>query len=86
MAKRLELIECWLFSYRAVTLKHIRIEGNKVADLLANIGVECGVNLHAGSLSRLASKSQLMDYKNLVKNEMYQEGEAHPDAGEINVL
>lgn len=71
MDKRLELIECWLFSHREVTLKNIRREGKKVADLLANIGVECGVNLHARSLSRLASESQLLDYKNLVKNEMY---------------
>lgn len=40
MAKRLELIECWLSSHRAVTLKDIHREGNKVMDLLANIGVE----------------------------------------------
>lgn len=37
----LELIEYWLSSSRAVTLKHIRGEGNKVVDLLANMGVDC---------------------------------------------
>jgi len=70
MEKQLELIEIWLSSHRAITLKHIHMEGNKVADLLANIGVESGLDLHIGSISRLASKTQLMDYQNIVKNEM----------------
>lgn len=61
MVKRLELIEGWLSSHRAITLKHIRWEGNKVANLLANIGVECGLDLHVGSISRLVSESQLLD-------------------------
>lgn len=52
MAKRLELIECWLNSHRAITLKHICREGNKVADLLANMGVDCRVELHAGPITR----------------------------------
>lgn len=86
MAKRLELIECWLSSHRAVTLKHIRKEGNKVADLLANMGVDCRVELHAGPISSLASESQLSDYNNLVKKEMHQEEGEHPAAGEINEI
>lgn len=63
MAKRLELIEIRLIHHRAITLKHIRREGNKVADLLANIGLECGVNIHTGSISGLASNSQLQDFQ-----------------------
>lgn len=82
MAKRLELIKIWLFSHRAITLKHIRWEGNKVADLLANIGVESGLDLHIGSISRLAFEIQLMEYQNIVKKEMKQGGEEHGDAGE----
>ncbi len=70
MAKRLELIEIWLSYHRAITLKHIRWEGNKVADLLANIGVESGMDIHTGSLSMLATEIQSMEYQNLVKNEM----------------
>lgn len=70
MAKPLELIEIWLSSHRAITLKHIRREGNKVADLLANIGVESELELHTGSICRLSSESQLKEYQNLVKNEM----------------
>lgn len=46
MAKRLELIDFWLSHHRVITLKHICQEGNKVADILANLGVECGLDLH----------------------------------------
>lgn len=83
MASRLELIEIWLSSHRAIILRHIRREGNKVAGLLANIGVESGRDLHTGSLSTLAIENQLMEYQNLMKNEMKQGGEEHPNAGEI---
>lgn len=78
MAKRLELIEFWLIHNRAITLKHIQREGNKVADLLANIRVDCGVILRTGSTSGIASATQLLDFQNIVKKE----GEEPPDAGE----
>lgn len=71
-----------------VTLKHIRREGNKVADLLANMGVDCGMHLHVGSISRLAFVSQLLDFNNLVHKEMPHVDEVSPDAGgtrELNV-
>lgn len=80
---RLELIEIWLSSHRAITLKHIRREGNKVADILANIGVESGLDLHTSSISRLATEIQAMEYQTLVKNEMIQEEEEHQDVGDI---
>lgn len=62
MVNRLELIEIWLSSHKAISLKHIRQEGNKVDDLLANIGVESGMDLHTGSLSMLATEIQSMEY------------------------
>jgi len=82
LVSRLELIEIWLSSHRAVNLKHICWDGNKVANLLANIGVESGRYLHTSLLSMLATEHQLLEYKELVKNEMAQEEEAHPDVGD----
>lgn len=38
LVERLELIEQWLITNRTITFKHIRREGNKVVDLLANLG------------------------------------------------
>jgi len=82
MENRLRAIERWFYSHRAITLKHIRREGNKVADLLANMGVDCGMHLYVVSLSRLATASQLLDFNNLVQKEMTQEEEFPPDAGD----
>lgn len=81
MAKRLELIDIWLSNHRAILIKHTRREGNKVVDFLANLVVECGLELHIRSFSSLASPSQLMDYHNIVKNEMHKVEETHSDAG-----
>lgn len=81
MAQRLQHIECWFSSHRAVSLKHIRREGNKVVDLLANMGVDCGKYLHVGPLSNLASESQLLNFNNLVQKDMPQKEEIPPDVG-----
>jgi len=43
MAQRLDLINKWLSQHQAISLKHIKREGNKIANYLANIGVEIGV-------------------------------------------
>jgi len=40
LAAHLELIEQWLLTNRAITFKHVKREGNKVADLLENLGVD----------------------------------------------
>jgi len=56
-AERLELVEIWLKSHRAVNFKHIRREGNKVADLLANIGGESSNALNANALSTIATET-----------------------------
>jgi len=42
MAKRLELIECWLSSNRAITLKHTRREGIKLRTYLLIWGLIVG--------------------------------------------
>lgn len=83
MESRLKLIKIWLSSHKAINLKHIHREGNKVADLLANIGVESGTDLHTSTLSTLATEQQMMEYQELVKNEMAQEEEVHPEAGDL---
>lgn len=77
----LKLIEFWLSTHKTTNLQYIRREGNKVADLLENIGVESGKDLHTDNLSMLAIDQQILEYKDLVKREMTQEEEAHPDAG-----
>lgn len=66
LAERLELIEQWLSTNRAVTFKYILKDGNKMVDLLANIGVDSGWTLHAGSLNTIATASQIKDYNELV--------------------
>lgn len=66
LAERLELIEQFLSTNITVTFKHIQRDGNKVADLLANIGVDSGQILHTGSLSTIATASQIKDYNELV--------------------
>lgn len=42
MATRLELLKQWLTNHQAISFKHIRREGNKLADFLANLGVDSG--------------------------------------------
>ena len=63
---RLELIAEWLQEYRAIYLKHTRIFGNKVADLLANKGVISAQTLFAGPLSSLNDSKLLQDCSQLV--------------------
>eukprot|EP00253_Pinus_taeda_P007163 PITA_07163 len=42
MVTRLELLQSWLKDNKAITFNHIRREGNKLADIMANIGVDRG--------------------------------------------
>lgn len=57
LAERLELVEDWLKAHRVVNFKHICWEGNKVVDLLANIGVESNTTLKANVLSSIATNA-----------------------------
>lgn len=78
----MEQVEQWLSTHRAVTLKHIRRDGNKIANLLANIGVDSGKTLHAGTLNSTATTPLLQDYNDLVQNEMAIEEETHSNLGD----
>lgn len=81
--ERLELIEVWLRTHRAVNFKHIRREGNKVADLLAKIGMESNTTLNENSLPTIATEVQMKEFNELVKNEKASEEGEHPDASDI---
>lgn len=69
LAERLEQIEQWLLIHRAVTIGHTHRNGNKVADLLANISIERGKTLHVGVLSTIANTHQLQGFNDLVQKE-----------------
>ena len=74
LAERLELVEDWLRAHRAVNFKHICREGNKVADLLANIGVESNTTLKANQLSSIKTDAQMKEFNEIVEKEKTQEG------------
>ena len=61
---------------RAITFKHVKREGNKVADLLENLGVDSDQVLHSGSLYILNDSSHLHECTDLVDNDA-----EFPDAG-----
>ena len=82
MAQRLLHIERWIGSNRAISFTHIRRDGNKVADLLANLGVDSGQHLLVGSPANLISESQLLDFNKLVQEERPEFEDALPDLGD----
>ena len=57
-----------------------------MVDFLANIGVDSGWNLHAGSLNTIAIALQLNDYNELVQIKKVQGEEAHLDAGDNHAI
>lgn len=69
LAARLELIEKWLLTNKAITFEHIKMEGNKVADLLANLGVDSDRVLNTSSLDILNDSSHLQKCINLVQRD-----------------
>lgn len=83
MAQRLELIDNWLSQNQAISFKHVKREGNKLADFLANLGVETEMDFFDGPISSIASENQLSDFQTIVKNDMTQRLDSHPDASVI---
>lgn len=81
MSQRLEMINHWLSMHQAITFKHIRWEGNKLADLLANLGVEAKENHFEGAIDNLPSRDQLDTLKAMISKEISLIQNSHPDAG-----
>jgi len=73
---RLHNIAQELHSHRAITFHHSRREGNKVADLLANIGVESHLPFLAGNLDIIPSSQLTQECKTLLQDDI-----DPPDAG-----
>lgn len=81
MATRLERLQQWLNNNQAISFKHIKKEGNKLADFLANFGVDSGKEFFAGSLQGIASENQLSTFHSILTRDMLSREEPHPDVG-----
>jgi len=86
MLRRLELIKHWLNQHQAISFKHTRREGNKLADLLANFGVEEENGYMEGALSSLTSRDQIAQIQEIVTQEQSRIEHQHPDAGVSSVM
>lgn len=84
MAQRLELINHWLSQHQVITFKHTRREGNKLADLLANIGVDAKNGYFEGNITSLVPRDQMAKVQEIVTQEKSQMKDMHPDAGDHN--
>eukprot|EP00253_Pinus_taeda_P031502 PITA_31502 len=73
---RLHNIAQELHNHRALSFHHSRREGNRVAYLLANIGVECHLPFQAGNLDIIPSSQQSQECKILLQDDI-----DSPDAG-----
>ena len=66
---RLKKIEDWLINNRALIFKYIRREGNKVADFLANMGVDNEHNLLTRTLEILQNDDRRQVCQMLVQRD-----------------
>lgn len=67
---RLEQIEQWLKAFHAISFKHIHRIANKVADRLANKGVEQNPILFKGSLTSTNDATLIHDCTHLVHKDI----------------
>ena len=81
MVTRLELLQLWLRDNKAVTFNHIRREGNKLADFLANLGAERGKDHFEGSLQGNVPGNEWSTFQKISKNDVQRQNQDHPDAG-----
>ncbi len=70
MATRLESLQNWLQNNKATSFKHIRREGNKVADFLANLGAERGKEHHEGHVQDTALETDWTTLQEIIKADM----------------
>jgi len=76
LAARLQHIEQVLASNKEITFKHIKRNGNKVADHLANLGVMSNRPIHKGLLVIIKDAPHQQEFTMLVQMDA-----APPDAG-----
>jgi len=77
LAARLEAIEQALRSNRAISFSHTKREGNKVTDLVANIGAIYDHNLITGTSTIITDNAQAREFEKLVQSDA-----ASPDVGD----
>jgi len=76
---RLEAIELELLNNREIIFSHVKRDGNKVADLLANVGVESNLALLTGPTNIIQNNDKLHEC-----NQMVQEEATPPDVGALH--
>eukprot|EP00253_Pinus_taeda_P008458 PITA_08458 len=81
MVSRLELLQSWLKDNKAITFNHIRREGNKLADFMANVGVDRGKDHFEGLPQGNISETEWSTYQEILKNDSKRRAQDHPDAG-----
>lgn len=81
MVSRLELLQLLLRDNKAISLKHIGREGNKLADFLANLGVDRGKEHFEGSLQGISLETEWSTFQEILNHDMQMSAQAHPDAG-----
>lgn len=83
MVTRLELLQSWLRDNKAITFNHIRREGNKLADFMANLGVDRGRDHFEGLLQGNVSETECSTYQEILRNDSKRMAQDHLDAGVI---
>jgi len=74
---RLERLVYMMKSPEACTWSHVRRKGNKVADRLANLGVDARVHFWHGPMRNLPSREIQEDCQRLIEQDW-----GHPEAGD----
>ena len=69
LAARLDLMETWLKSHNAMSFSHIRRDGNKVADFVANMGVESSNTFIHGPLNIINEEAKLQECNTLLQQD-----------------
>lgn len=85
MAHRLDLIQHWLTQYQAVSFQHTVREGNKLADFLANVGVDSNIETFSAATLTIGTEDQLRDYLQLVEKDKPPWKGVSPDPGACNI-
>lgn len=75
---RLESIELELLNNRSIIFSNVKRDGKKVADILANVGVESNHALLTGSINIIPNNDKIQEC-----NQLVQEEATPPDAGDL---